>query len=63
MIAYAILDSTDAMFPEALERCPALQEFREKIAGRPRIAAYIESARRPATIQLGPKGPIYNSDF
>ena len=32
-------------------------------AGRPRIAAYIESGRRPATIQLGPRGPIYNSDF
>jgi glutathione S-transferase len=63
LIGYAILDSTGAMFPEALERCPALQEFREKIAGRPRIAAYIESGRRPATLQLGPRGPIYNSDF
>jgi glutathione S-transferase len=63
LIAYAILDSTGAMFPEALEKCPALREFCDVIASRPRIAAYIESGRRPATIQLGPRGPIYNSDF
>jgi glutathione S-transferase len=63
LIAYAVLDSTGAMFPEALEKCPALREFCDRIASRPRIAAYIESGRRPATIQLGPHGPIYNSDF
>ncbi len=63
LIAYAILDSTCAMFPEALETCPALRSFCDQIATRPRIAAYIESGRRPATIQLGPRGPIYNSDF
>jgi glutathione S-transferase len=63
LIAYAVLDSTGAMFPEALEKCPALRKFFRQIASRPRIAAYIESGRRPATIQLGPHGPIYNSDF
>ncbi len=63
LIAYAILDSTGAMFPEALEKCPALREFCDQIASRPRIAAYIKSGRRPATIQLGPRGPIHNSDF
>jgi glutathione S-transferase len=63
LIAYAILDSTGAMFPEAFEKCPALREFCDEIARRPRIAAYIESGRRPATIQIGPRGPIYNSDF
>ena len=63
LIAYAILDSTGAMFPEALEKCSALRDFGDEIASRPRIAAYIESGRRPATIQLGPRGPIYNSDF
>jgi len=63
LIAYAILDSTGAMFPEPLKRCPALRQFCDEIASRPRIAAYVESGRRPATIQLGPGGPIYNSDF
>ncbi len=63
LIAYAILDSTGAMFPEALEKCPALRESCDQISSRPRIAAYIKSGRRPATIQLGPRGPIYNSDF
>jgi glutathione S-transferase len=63
LIAYAILDSTGSMFPEALEKRPALREFCRQIASRPRIAAYIESGRRPATIQLGPRGPIYDSDF
>jgi glutathione S-transferase len=63
LVAFAILDSTGAMFPEALEKCPALRDFCDEIASRPRIAAYIESGRRPATIQLGPRGPIYDSDF
>jgi glutathione S-transferase len=63
LIAYVILDSTGAMFPEAMENCPALREFCDNISSRPRIAAYIESGRRPETIQIGPKGPIYDSDF
>ena len=40
LIAYALLDSTSAMFPEALKKCPALREFCDQIASRPRIAAY-----------------------
>jgi glutathione S-transferase len=63
LIAYAILDSTGAMFPEAMEKCPSLREFCSRMASRPRIAAYIDSDRRPALIQIGPKGPIYDSDF
>ncbi len=63
LIAFAVLDVTGAMFPEALEQCPALGDFCSQIAGRPRIAAYIASSRRPAMIQLGPRGPIYNSEF
>lgn len=63
LIAFALLDSTGAMFPEALEQYPALREFCDRIANRPRIAAYIESGRRPAIIQLGPGGPIYDSRF
>ncbi len=63
LVAFALLDSTGAMFPEAMEKCPALREFRDRIARRPRIAAYLESGRRPATIQVGPGGPIYDSDL
>jgi len=63
LIAYAILDSTGAMFPEALENCAALRKSCKQIASRPRIAAYINSGRRPAIIQFGPQGAIYNSDF
>ena len=63
LIAYAILDSTGAMFPEALENCAALRKSCNQIASRPRIAAYINSGRRPAIIQFGPRGAIYNSDF
>ena len=63
LIAFALLDSTAAMFPEAMAQCPALQEFCQQIASRPRIAAYITSGRRPANIQIGPGGPIYDSHF
>ncbi len=63
LIAFALLDSTGAMFPEALEPYATLRAFRERIANRPRIAAYLRSGRRPAVIQVGPGGPIYDSDF
>jgi glutathione S-transferase len=63
LVAFALLDTTGAMFPEAMEKYPALREFRDRIARRPRIAAYLESGRRPAMIQIGPGGPIYGSDF
>jgi glutathione S-transferase len=63
LIAYSMLDSTGAMFPEALAKRTALREFCARIASRPRISAYVESGRRPAIIQLGRGGPIYNSDF
>lgn len=63
LIAYAILDTTGAMFPEALENRAALRKFCHQIASRPRIAAYINSGRRPAILQFGPQGAIYNRDF
>ena len=63
LIAFALLDSTGAMFPEAMVQYPALQAFCDQMASRPRISAYIESGRRPAVIQHGPQGPIYNSEF
>ena len=63
LIAYAILESTGAMFPEALENRAALLKFCNQNASLPLIAAYINSGRRPAIIQFGPRGAIHNSDF
>ena len=63
LIAFALLDTTLAMFPEAFEEAAALRAFCARIAARPRIAAYLASDRRPAIIQLGPGGPICDSHF
>ena len=63
LIAFALLDSTCAMFPEAMAQSPALEAFCDQIARRPNIAAYIASGRRPANIQTGPRGPIYDRDL
>ena len=61
LIAFAHLDCTRAMFPEATVQHPLLQEFCTGIAKRPRIAAYLRSSRRPPAIQYGPKGKIYET--
>ena len=63
LIAFAVLDSTGEMFPEAMEQYSALSAFREQISSRERIAAYIKSDRRPEIIQFGPRGAIYDSNF
>jgi len=63
LVAFAILDTTDSMFPEAMQQCPLLREFRDRMARRPRIEAYLESGRRPAMIQVGAGGAIYDSHF
>ena len=59
LIAFAVLDCTGAMFPEALAQHPVLQRFCDEFARRPRIAAYLRSSRRPPAIQYGPEGKIY----
>ncbi len=59
LIAFAVLDCTGAMFPEALAHHPVLQRFCDEFARRPRIAAYLRSSRRPPAIQYGPEGKIY----
>jgi glutathione S-transferase len=59
LVAFAFLDCTRAMFPEAMAGCPVLQEFCNRIATRPRIAVYLRSSRRPQAIQYGPGGKIY----
>ena len=47
------------MFPEVSGGYPRLEELCAEIASRPRIAAYLQSDRRPAAIQFGPKGQIF----
>lgn len=63
LVAFAVLDTTGAMFPEAMEKCSLLREFCERMARRPRLEAYLESGRRAAMIQIGAGGPIYDSHF
>ena len=63
LIAFAVLDSTTAMFPEAVEQHMALHEFCTRMSRRERIAAYIKSDRRPKIIQIGPRGAIYDSNL
>ncbi len=58
LIAFAHLDCTGSMFPEAMAGRTALQAFCDGIASRPRIAAYLSSDRRPTGVQYGPKGKI-----
>ena len=43
---YLLEVATDNGFAPALEKCPRLRAFSERIAARPRIAAYRASARR-----------------
>ena len=59
VLAFAVLDHTRAMFPEVTGDHPLLWEFCAGIASRPRIEAYLKSDRRPAAIQFGPKGQIF----
>jgi glutathione S-transferase len=51
LVALSFLDDVDALFPEALVRVPLLGSFRDGISGRPRIARYLNSSRRPDAIQ------------
>ena len=62
MPAFAYLDDIEALFPGALLASPQLAGFRERFAERPRLAAYLQSSRRPAAIQYGPAGKIYPAD-
>ncbi len=58
-VAFGVLDHAWAMFPEVSGGYPLLQEFCAKFARRSRIAAYLQSDRRPAALQFGPKGQIF----
>ncbi len=60
LVAFAHLDCTRAMFPEAIEAHPVMERFADGIARRPHIAAYLASDRRPAAAQYGPRGKIYD---
>jgi glutathione S-transferase len=63
LIAFAHLDCTGVMFPEAMAAHPALLKFCDGIASRPRITAYLESDRWPSATQYGPRGKIFGSDL
>lgn len=49
---YLLEQIRDNGFGGALERYPAMMAFAERIGSRPRIAAYLQSARRPPLVLL-----------
>jgi glutathione S-transferase len=59
IFAFAFLEDLEALFPGSLVLCENLAAFRARFAERPRIAAYLDSARRPAAIMYGPVGKIH----
>ncbi len=62
IFAFAVLEDVEALFPGSLLATEHLAAFRERFAERPKIAAYLQSSRRPAAIQYGPAGKIYPAD-
>lgn len=55
IIAFDYLENTEALFPGALSATKKLVAFRDQIAQRPKIEAYLQSGRRPDAIMYGPK--------
>lgn len=51
-IAWHTLDYVRAFSRETLDRYENLARFRERISSRPKIAAYLASSRRPATLTV-----------
>jgi glutathione S-transferase len=46
-LAFGFLDELRAFFPDTLARFPHLRSFKDALAARPRVAAYLSSDRRP----------------
>jgi len=59
VFAFACLDDLEGLLVGSLSAHEELAAFQERFARRPRIAAYLESSRRPAAIMYGPAGKIY----
>jgi len=55
VIAFDYLENTEALFPGALSATERLSQFRDQMAKRPAIKAYLESGRRPLAIMYGPR--------
>jgi glutathione S-transferase len=51
-VAWRFLDEVDALFPKALAARPALAQFHRAFQTRPRIAAYLQSKRRPRAFAI-----------
>ena len=51
-MAWHTLDYVRALSQKTLDEYPKLARFREFISARPRIAAYLASSRRPATLTV-----------
>ncbi len=55
-LAFTYFDELRAFFPETLAKFSRLRDFRERIASRPRIAAYLRSERHPIGFGYGVHG-------
>lgn len=61
-LAFAFFDELRAFFPETLAKFPDLRRFWERIAGRPQVAAYVSSGRRPAAFGYAIHGLKYDPE-
>lgn len=52
--AFDYLENLEALFPGSLSATEHLAAFRQRFAERPKIAAYLQSSRRPSAIMYGP---------
>ena len=61
-LAWCYLDELRAFFPDTLSEFAALTDFHARMCGRPRIAAYLESDRRPLVFGMAIDGPKVDPD-
>ena len=61
-LAFTYLDEVRAFFPETLAAAELLAEFHARMRGRPRIAEYIASGRRPVVFGMAIDGPKVDPD-
>jgi glutathione S-transferase P len=62
LYAFVYSDQLRALFPETLASVPRLNDFRMRIARRPRVRDYLASDRRPTGFGMGIRGLIQDPE-